>query len=453
MTEQRLTLGWLLRTAGKFWWLVVVLALAGAVASFGYASTQTPMYRSTASLHFALNQGSSAIDLNQGSAYTQSQMLSYAQLVQGSRVLDPVAEELDLDLSPRELSELIEVSIPQDTVTMRITATTSDPQLSAALATSVSENLIEAVQEVAPADPTGAASLTVVIYDDAVPPQVQSSPDKRRDAMLGGAVGGALGLAAALLVVALDTRVRTEEELVEAAGLPVLGTVSRSPLLGRRSIAMLQQRLSRTTEEFLRIRSTLSYADVVSRVRVLLVTACRPGEGKSTISVNLAMAFAGNDDRVLLIDADLRRPRAHEYAGIDGSVGLTEVLLDEVDVDVAVHRLQGTDLDLLPAGKIPPNPAEMLTSPRFEKLVRQMAEKYSYVIIDSPPVLSVADATLLSPIVDGVVLTVDATRTRRAALSRSVKMLDSSGARMLGTVLNRVKPERSREGYYEEDPD
>jgi len=428
MTEQRLTLGWLLRTAGKFWWLVVVLALAGAAASFGYASTQTPMYRSTASLHFALNQGSSAIDLNQGSAYTQSQMLSYAQLVQGSRVLDPVAEELDLDLSPRELSELIEVSIPQDTVTMRITATTSDPQLSAALATSVSENLIEAVQEVAPADPTGAASLTVVIYDDAVPPQVQSSPDKRRDAMLGGAVGG-------------------------AAGLPVLGTVSRSPLLGRRSIAMLQQRLSRTTEEFLRIRSTLSYADVVSRVRVLLVTACRPGEGKSTISVNLAMAFAGNDDRVLLIDADLRRPRAHEYAGIDGSVGLTEVLLDEVDVDVAVHRLQGTDLDLLPAGKIPPNPAEMLTSPRFEKLVRQMAEKYSYVIIDSPPVLSVADATLLSPIVDGVVLTVDATRTRRAALSRSVKMLDSSGARMLGTVLNRVKPERSREGYYEEDPD
>lgn len=453
MTEQRLSVHSMLAAVRKYWWLAVVLALVGGVASFGYAASQTPLYRATSSLHFALNQGSSAVDLNQGSAYTQSQMLSYAQLLQGSRVLEPVIEELDLDTTPRELAKSIEVSIPQDTVTMRITATTPNPQLSAELATSVSENLIGAVQEVAPADPAGAPTLTVVIYDDAVAPGVQSSPDKTKDALMGAAVGGTLGLALALLAFALDTRIRTEDELAEAIELPVLGVVSKSRLLSQRSIAMIQQRLSRTTEEFLRIRSTLAYADVVSSVKVLLVTACRPGEGKSTISANLAMALAGNNDRVLLIDADLRRPRAHEYAGIDGSVGLTNVLLDEIDVSVAVHRLQGTVLDLLPAGKIPPNPAELLTSEKFEKLVREMAQEYAYVVIDSPPILSVADATLLSPIVDGVILTVDATRTRRAALSKSVKMLENSGARMLGTVLNRARPGRRQDGYYAEDQD
>ncbi len=453
MTEQKLTLHAMFVAVRKLWWLVVLLAFVGGAASFGVSAMQTPQYRSTASLHFALNQGASAVDLNQGSAYTQSQMLSYAQLVQGSRVLDPVVEDLDLDLSTRELAKHIEVSIPQDTVTMRITATTTDPQLSADLATSVSEHLIDAVKEIAPADPEGAPTLTVVIYDDAVPPKYQSSPNKTKDALMGAAVGVAIGLALALVLLALDTRVRTEEELAEATGLPVLGVVSRSRLLGQRSIAMLQQRLSWTTEEFLRIRSTLAYADVVSTVKVLLVTACRPGEGKSTISANLAMALAGNSDRVLLIDADLRRPRAHEYAGIDGSVGLTNVLLEEVSIDVAVHRLKGTDLALLPAGKIPPNPADLLTSSRFAALVREMGKKYTYVVIDSPPVLSVADATLLSPIVDGVVLAVDATRTRRAALSKSVKMLEASGARLLGTVLNRAKPERRRENYYAEDPE
>jgi capsular exopolysaccharide synthesis family protein len=378
-------------------------------------------------------------------------MLSYAQLVTGSRVLEPVIDELDLETTPRVLAKSIEVSIPQDTVTMKITATTPGPEGSAELARAVSDHLIAEVQEIAPKNPEGSSTITVVVYDDAVAPRYQSSPDKTKDALLGVIVGGAVGVAAALLISVLDTRMRTEEELAEAADLPVLGVVSRSPLLAGRSIAMIQKKLSRTTEEFLRIRSALNYANVVSTVKVLLVTACKPGEGKSTVSVNLAMALAGEHDSVLLIDGDLRRPRAHEYAGIDGSVGLTNVLSGEVDLDVALYRFPGTALDLLPAGTIPPNPAELLTSAKMENLVEEMSGRYSYVIIDSPPVLSVADANLISPLADGVLLAIDARRTRRSSLARTTKVLEGSGARILGTVLNRAKPEHSREGYYAED--
>src|SRR5690606_29334968 len=150
-------------------------------------------------------------------------------------------------------------------------------------------------QTIAPKTSDGGSTITVVVYDDAVPPVVQSSPNKAKDALTGAAAGGAIGVAAALLITILDTRMRTEEELASATGLPVLGVIGRSPLLARRSIAMLQQRLSRTSEEFLRIRGALTYANVVSEVKVFLVTACRPGEGKSTISVNLAMSLAGEN--------------------------------------------------------------------------------------------------------------------------------------------------------------
>ena len=118
MSEQKTSMRSLLAAIRKFWWLVAVLALAGGAASFAYAAAQTPLYQATSSLHFALDQGASAVDLNQGSAYTQSQMLSYAQLVRGSRVLEPVIDELDLDTTPRELARLIQVTIPQDTVTL-----------------------------------------------------------------------------------------------------------------------------------------------------------------------------------------------------------------------------------------------------------------------------------------------------------------------------------------------
>lgn len=450
MSDSRVDLSFLLTALRKLWWVVVLAAVLGAAGTFGYASLQTPLYTATSSLHFSIAQSDSATDLNQGSNYTQSQMLSYAQLVEGSLVLQPVIDELNLETTPRGLSSSISVSIPQDTSTMEITVTSADPERAADLASAISEQLVEVLDEAGSKTADGSPSVTVTIYDDAVPPRSQSSPDRSRDTLLGGVAGGVIGVALALLVALLDTRVRNEEILVEAGGDPVLGVVSKAPLLQSRALAVAQEPLSPTAEDFHRIRSALTYANVSSRVRVLLVTAGMPGEGKSTVSVNLAMTLAGLRHSVLLIDADLRRPRVHVHAGIDGSVGLTNVLLEQVALEVATHSVSGTTLDVLPSGEIPPNPAEMLTSHRMEELIAAVSGKYDYVIIDTPPTLSVADANLLAPLTDGVLLVVDATKTRRAALAQSMKTLEMGGARILGTVLNRARPVRGRDRYYAE---
>lgn len=444
------TLRRLLDVVRRFWLGILLAGIFGGVVAFGASALQTPVYQSTSSLFFALNQGTSASDLNQGSTYTQDQMLSFAQLASSSRVLSPVIEDLGLDSTPRELVRSIEVTIPQSTVILRVTAMSTDRQGAADLADAVADELTTAVVDVAPKGPEGAPTITAEKIDDAVVPQFQSSPNKPRDALIGGIAGGTLGIALALMVSVLDNRVRTEEILGTVSGAPVLGVVTRSSLFARGGLGVAKEPMGHSAEEFRRVRSALTYASINSEVGTLLVTSTSPGEGKTTVATNLALTLADLQHNVLLVDADLRRPRVHQYTGIESSVGLTSVLVGEVEFDVAKYPIAGTTLDVLASGVLPPNPAEMLTSRTIGELLQTVAERYEFVVIDSPPVLSVADANLLAPQVDGVIVVADAVRTRRAPLAKGVKTLEGGGARILGTVLNRARREKHHNNYYGE---
>jgi capsular exopolysaccharide synthesis family protein len=423
----------------------MVIALAsvlGAGVSYGAASLQTPVYQATASLYFALNHGTSASDLNQGSTYTQNQMLSFAQLATSSRVLEPVIDDLGLDATPRGLARAIEVSIPQDTVILRVTASSTSPQRAADVANAVAESLTATVLEVAPKGPEQTPTISAETIDEAVVPLFQTTPNKTRDALLGGIVS-------ALLASILDTRVRNEDILAEVGAAPVLGVITRTKLLEGGGLGVVREPMGHTAEEFRRVRSALTFASISSQVRTVLVTSAAPSEGKSTVAANLALALADLRHTVLLVDADLRRPSIHRLVGIDGSVGLTSVLVGDVEAEAAGYRLPETSLDVLTAGGSPPNPAEILTSNAMLELIQAAASRYDFVVIDSPPVLSVADANLLSPLVDGVVVVAN-TSTRRAALAKCMKSLEGAGARILGTVLNRTKPDRGQKSYYGE---
>jgi capsular exopolysaccharide synthesis family protein len=183
-------------------------------------------------------------------------------------------------------------------------------------------------------------------------------------------------------------------------------------------------------------------------LRTLLITSALPGDGKTTVAANLAYAMSGASS-VLIVDADLRRPRVAEYLGIEGGVGLTDVLLGEVPLERAKLRWSDSDLDILPSGPVPPNPADVLTSAAMRGLLESGLAAYDVVIVDSPPVLSVADAALLSPLVDGVVVVIDARRTRQSQAVQAVRELESAGARVVGVILNNVKiPRVARSHYY-----
>ncbi|MDI3328516.1 MAG: CpsD/CapB family tyrosine-protein kinase [Alicyclobacillaceae bacterium] len=199
-------------------------------------------------------------------------------------------------------------------------------------------------------------------------------------------------------------------------------------------------------EGYRSLRTNIEFAAAASEVRSLVVTSCTPLEGKTVTSANLAVVEAQAGRRVLLIDADLRKPSIHHLMTLSNRVGLTSVLIGERDLAQAIVRFQVEGLEVLTSGPLPPNPAELLGSERMKALLKRVEEEYDLVILDAPPILPVADAQILSSMVDGVLWVIRVGRVPREAAVKARQLLDLAKARVLGVVLN-DKREKSGDGY------
>jgi len=199
------------------------------------------------------------------------------------------------------------------------------------------------------------------------------------------------------------------------------------------------------TEAYKTLRTYIQYSSINKELKTILVTSAEIAEGKSTVSGNLALAFAQNDKKVIIVDCDLRRPTLHRKLKISNLVGLSEILIGKTSLEETVQKYND-NLDILSSGKIPPNPAEMLSSNAMTDLIQILKEKYDIVILDSPPLHAVTDAQILSAKVDGTILVVRAERTKTESIIEAKNLLNKVGANIIGTVLNAV--ENAREKYY-----
>ncbi|ALX66287.1 polysaccharide biosynthesis tyrosine autokinase [Microbacterium sp. XT11] len=447
--------GWSLGSAWaairKFWYVIIGMAVIGGAVAYGISSTTTPQFQSTATLYFAMNQGTTGTDLNQGSTYTQSQMLSFAQLATSSRVLAPVIDDLGLDSTPKELTRNIAITIPQDTTILSVEVTSTSAKRAAEIANAISEELSGAVEEIVAKSVDQKPTIVPSVIDEAVVPQFQSLPNKSRDGALGGVLGLVLGILVAFIATIADTKVRNEAALARVTDLPYLGSITRTKRGTDAGLITVREPRSHIAEDFRRVQSALAFANVDGESRRLLITSASPAEGKSTFSANLAVTLADLGERTLLIDADLRRPRAGEIFGLDSSVGLTSVVLGSVDLSEAVVPWRASGPNLLLSGEVPPNSASVLTSHAFADVLDEAGEGNDVVVIDSPPVLTVADTNLLAPLADGVVIVVDASKTSRPQLAATIRTLEGAGASIIGIVLNKVRLARGRTTYYTEE--
>jgi capsular exopolysaccharide synthesis family protein len=443
-----LTLARIAQIVRRYWLFIVILTVLGAAGSFAISKSQTPLYQASSSVYFSLRQGDTSSDLNQGSAYTQAQMLSFAQLATSHITLQRVIDELGLDVSSASLARNITVTSPQNTVIIDISVSSPSASRAARIANSVATNLAQVVVELAPTDSKSTATVAARVIDPAVTPKVQSSPNKGRDTGIGGLLGLLIGIGGCILFTRLDTRVRSVEAVGSVTDTPVLGQIGRLQANTDSRPVMVRATNTEDAESFRRARAGMRFASVDKDVRIILVTSGVPGEGKTTFSVNLALAMAETNARVLLVDADFRRPRVAKALSLEGAVGLTTVLIDGVTLAEARRPYGTTSLDLLLAGDVPPNPSELLSSARMAQILTELAAEYDVVIVDTAPVLSVADATFLAPHVDLTILMVDASKIRKAQLARSIRSLEVAGAHISGIVLNRLKISKRRDDYY-----
>lgn len=203
--------------------------------------------------------------------------------------------------------------------------------------------------------------------------------------------------------------------------------------------------MSVAAESYRTLRTNIQYSSFDNPVKSIVVTSSRPGEGKSTTAANLALSFAKEGKRVIIIDCDLRKPAIHKQFRISNSIGLSEFLLGKVDFGKVVYKHE-LGLHVLPSGTIPPNPAEMLASKSMEHLLNQLEDKYDYIILDTPPVNAVADPKILSTKVDGTILVVKYGYAKREGVIEASKNLKNINANIIGVVLNGEEIKKS--GYY-----
>lgn len=436
---------------------VFVLCLIGAVLM----STLLPrQYEATAELYVSVTTAQGVDDLANGARFTREQMASFASLALTPRVLEPVADQLDVSGGAEGLEDRVSVQASDSTVVIALTVTDADPARAADLANAVADQAADVVEDLAPADPvSGRSTVRVSVVRPAEVPEFASSPNTVLNVAAGTVLGLSLGILLALAREAVDTRVRDGDVLAQLTPLPLLGTVGAwsERQTGRVLVATAPHspaaesiRQLRTNLQFIRVAQDPA-TDTRYGAHILSVTSALAGEGKSTISANLAVALAQTGARVLLVDADLRRPTVADVLGLEGGVGLTTVLAGNAELGDVVQEWGTSGLNVLASGPVPPNPTELLGSPAMRGLVGQLRRAYDYVVIDTAPLLPVADATVLAGLVDGTVVVAHSGRVRRTQLVQALGNLERVSARVLGVVLNQVRRDEESYSYQQRD--
>ncbi|WP_454778469.1 polysaccharide biosynthesis tyrosine autokinase [Georgenia muralis] len=431
----------------KRWLSVALIALATLSATAAVTLLTTPTYSASNRMFFAVEAGDTVSDLAQGSTFTERQMTSYAEVAESPLVLGPVIEELGLDTSTDALRAALSVTVPPETVILEITATDEDPELAADVANAVAEELSVAVGGLSPDRPDGSEAVRATVTTPATAPVQPSSPNVPRNLALGLVLGLMLGVGAALLREMLDTKVRDEKDINALTDTAVIGTIGFETEGDKHPVFVHDDPQGQRSEAIRRLRTNLQFVDLADRPRSIVVTSSVPGEGKTTTAINLALSLADAGARVILVDADLRRPSIGEYMGLESRVGLTTVLIGRAELADVATPWRNTTLDVVPSGQVPPNPSELLGSRAMATLLDQLTGSYDTVIIDSPPLLPVTDAAVLTKLAGGALVVAGADRIQKAQLRESLGNLEAVDGRVIGIVLNKVE-QKGRDRYY-----
>ncbi len=422
-------------------WRTMLLAVLGALAGAVVLTLlATPSYVAHARVYLTVSHPANETTGDPG-GLTIVQSADLETLV--DQLDSPIVQEplARATAAPAGATFTSTVTVPETHAWIDIVGTSNDPQVAAQGANAVGPVLARAAAQFAPLLSQPSTDITSTTITPAVPPATPSSPEPRRNIVLGLLFGLAGGTAVILARRSTDTRVHTSADLSPVSSVPVLATVPDDPIAARATLAFEASPHGVFAESIRRLRTNLVFVDATTTTHSFVLTSPMPGEGKTTTIVNLARALAETGARTLVVDADLRNPSVAKALGIEGGVGLTTLLVGRASLRDAIQPWGETSLDVLPAGEIPPNPTELLGSARMAQLVTRLSADYDFVLLDSPPLVPVVDAVLLQRLTGALVLVVAAERTQRKELTAALHALHTVGAEPSGFVLNFVPPD------------
>ncbi|MGK5110413.1 polysaccharide biosynthesis tyrosine autokinase [Geodermatophilus sp. CPCC 205506] len=438
----------LLRAARSQWWLLLIAVAAGLGLAGALSWLATPLYTSSTQLFVSAASPLNISDAYSGNLFSEKRVNSYARLLTSEQMAGLVIEDLGLDTTPAQLAGQVAARPVPNTVILEATVTDTSPERAQRIAASLGARFTERVTELEAPDDADTLTVRVTTVEPADFNPEPISPRPRRNLAVGALLGLLAGLGLALFRLRLhdarlDETVTSRDDIRELTGVGLMGTVLDDPRLTEKHLVTDFDEPSVTAEAFRAIRTNLQFVGDEHPPRAIVVTSAVPGEGKSTVAVNLATALAQSGSRVALVEADLRRPRVPGYMGVSGAVGLTDVVAGTADLDEVAQPWGDGNLTVLGSGSPVPNPSELLGSAPVRSLLQRLRDTQDYVVIDAPPLLPVTDAAVLSVLADGCVITTRFGHTRREQLAEAAETLARVDATLLGVVLNRVPRSRA----------
>ena len=430
--------------------LIVICPIIAAIGAAAVSFMLPPVYEAKVSL---LVRPAQPLSVDPGvSALTSDQISrTYARLLVEPPILQKVISDLGLKTSPEGLSKQIKVTPQANTTILDVAVDDTDPALARDVANTLVQDFIQEIKQIEQQEgsqPNAQSHDNLVVVAPATTPAKPVSPNLALNVAIATAAGLLLALGVAFLVDYLDQSIKTDEDLTERLGLLPLAHIPFAPARrGRRGEVSILSHDVAATEAYKTLRTSLLFSSVDRDVHVIVVTSALPREGKSRTAANLAVALAEAGYRTLLIDCDFRRPSQNRiWARLDAN-GVTNLILQDRSEGEVVRKIEDVpNLWVLPVGPIPPNPSELLGSHRMRELLMKFRQAFTYLVIDTPPVTAVSDASIMAAAADATVLVAEQRRTTIPLLRTTKQSLDRVGARIIGVVVNKVR-EQSGEYY------
>ncbi len=492
-------------------WLILLIGLLAGATAYYFSKRSTPIYETTTRLLVSDPPVMRSIDYTT-IVSSQTMANTYAEMLVERPVLQGVIDQLALPMTPEELKEDISVEMVRDTQLLVVSVENPDPYLAADIANSIAsvftfrigqlqsqryattlegltkqvsdmEQQIEATSKAITAETNPDQKLqlearlteyrrlysdlvtnfeqvrlseaqtntNVVVSEPASIPLKPVRPRTTRNTLLADMVGMFFAAIVVFIIDILDDSIKNPDDIRQKFKLPLLGMIAWHETVEDRPVCKDQPR-SPAAEAFRALRTNITYSGVDTPLRRILITSPTPQDGKTTVSANLAVVFAQGGKNVVVVDGDLRRPQLHHKFGLLNRVGLSELFLILRPFNGlprgAIQPSGIPGVSVVPTGKLPPNPVELLASKKMADFLNLLDEEYDMVLIDTPPVLTVTDAAALAPGMDGVLLVVRPGKTKLRELQQTIEQLQAVGAHILGVVLNELRSNSSKYGYY-----
>lgn len=417
--------------------ILVIFMLLGYFYSYHYV---IPKYKSITTLLLIPNSDSESRAITNSDLTLNSGLITtYCNLVTNSKVLKQAIEQLEWNITEQELLEQMQVKVIKNTYIIEIAVTNSNAQKAMEITKEIANVFLEEIKQIYNLDNIG-------VIDEAQLPEQPYNINHIKDIVFFLAIGILVCLIYMVTIYLFDNTIKKEEEIENYIHLKSLGSI---PFYNDKKQEIIERGNAKSyiTECINTIRTNILYMNATQKAKTILITSCTPREGKSWVSANMASSFAETEQKVLLIDADMRKGRAHKIFNVKNEEGLSNYLYEitgevERDIELAPKYIKETDipnLHILTNGMIPPNPSELIDSSNMKELIAILKNIYDIIIIDAPPCKLVTDSAILSTIVDSTVLVVNSENTKMKDLNEVRKSIETVGGKLIGAILNKKK--------------